>query len=152
MTSIRRASPEGLLLLLDIQRSTATADVQLIFLLNTNTIDDADWTTAQTLADLNYVSGDIHPSSSTSYTVPNVSFQRDGSQIVMRHDAVSISPLLAPGSDSVEHALYAFNDGALPTIGNMVPLLITDVLTQPTGAGTYVVTDGNGIVLWETDY
>jgi len=151
MTSIRRASPEGLRLLLDITRTTGTADVQLIFLLNTNTIDDANWTAAQTLADLNYVGGDVHPSSSTSYTVPNVTFQRDGSQIVMRHDAVSISPLSAPSSNDVEHALYAFNDSA-PSIAAMVPLLITDVLTQPTGAGTYVVTDGNGIVLWETDY
>ena len=151
MTSIRRASPEGLRLLLDITRNTASADVQLIFLLNTNTIDDANWTASQTLADLNYVSGDIHPSSSTSYTLPNVTFQRDGSQIVMRHDVVSISPLLAPAANSIEHALYAFNDGAA-SIADMVPLLITDVLTQPTGAGTYAVSDGNGIVLWETDY
>lgn len=151
MTSIRRASPEGLKLLLDITRNTSGADVQLIFLLNTNTIDDADWTTAQTLADLNYVSGDIHPTASTSYLVPNVTFQRDGSQIVMRHDTVAITPLAAPSSNSVEHALYAFNDSA-GSIAAMVPLLITDVLTQPTGVGTYSVSDGNGIVLWETDY
>ena len=151
MTSIRRASPEGLKLLLDITRNTATADVQLIFLLNTNTIDDANWTAAQKLSDLNYVSGDIHPSSSTSYAVNNVQFQRDGSQIVMRHNTVNITPLSAPPSNDVEHALYAFNDNA-GSIAAMVPLLITDVLTQPTGAGTYAVSDGNGIVLWETDY
>jgi hypothetical protein len=83
--------------------------------------------------------------------VPNVTFQRDGSQIVMRHDVVSISPLTAPSANSVEHALYAFNDSAA-SIADMVPLLITDVLTQPTGTGTYAVSDGNGIVLWETDY
>jgi len=151
MTSIRRASPEGLKLLLDITRNTSSADVRLIFLLNTNTIDDANWTTAETLNDLNFTSGQVHPAPSTSYLVNNVTFQRDGSQIVMRHDTVNISPLSAPSSDSVEHALYVFDNGA-PSIGDMVPLLITDVLTQPTGVGTYAVSDGNGIVLWETDY
>jgi len=150
MTSIRRASPEGLKLLLNITRNTSSAEVRLIFLLNTNSIDDANWTTAQTLADLNLIAH-IHPSSSTSYLVDNVTFQRDGSQIVMRHDTVDITPLAAPVSDSVEHALYVFDNGA-PSIGDMVPLLITDVLTQPTGVGTYAVSDGNGIVLWETDY
>ena len=150
--SIRRASPKGLADLLAYNRATALAEVKLLLVLESAALNDTNWSAADVVSDLIDVALDLHPTSTSAYLLSGVQFARQGSQIVMTHDALNISGLAAPtGSNDVQYAIYVWDSG-VASINDMVPLVCTDIVTQPTGSGDYAVTDGTGIVLWETDY
>lgn len=151
--SIRRASPKGLADLLAYNRATASAKVKLLLVLESADLNDTNWSAADTVGDLIDVALDLHPTSTSEHELFNVQFVRQGSQIVMTHDDLTISGLAAPtGSDDVQYAIYVWDEDNTQPINDMVPLVCTDIVTQPTGSGDYAVTDGTGIVLWETDY
>lgn len=151
--SIRRASPKGLADLLAHNRATASAKVKLLLVLSNADLDDTNWSAADVVSDLITPATHLHPTSTSEYPLDNVQFVRQGSQIIMTHDDLTISGLAAPtGSNDVQYAIYVWDEDNTQPINDMVPLVCTDIVTQPTGSGDYAVTDGTGIVLWETDY
>lgn len=151
MTSIRRTSPKGIAALLDVDRATASGVVEVLLVLDTNSITDATWSAAATVGDL--ISGtDLHPLSSSSYALSNVQFSTSTSQILLTHDPLVIASLAAPSSGAVEHAMYVWHDGSAATPLDMTPVVITDIAASPTGTGDFVISDGTGIAIWETDY